>query len=174
MMAEAQPVPQVHLVVGPVGSGKSTLVRRLAEEHGAVRLVLDEWMAALFGADQRPVEGRIQWYIERTERCLGLIWGMTEQLLAVGTSVVLEVGLIQREARARFYAKLDEQAYEHVVYVVDADRDVRRARVMRRNQERGETFSMEVPLEFFELASDLWQPPDEVERLDREVRLIRT
>lgn len=165
---------RVHLVIGPVGAGKSTFAGQLATEERAVRLTLDEWMAVLFGADQRPVEGRMQWYVERTERCLELIWRQAQALIDVGTSVVLEIGLIQREARARFYGKLDERACEHVVHVLDADRDVRRARVARRNRERGETFSMEVPLEFFELASDLWEPPDDIERADRDLRVIRT
>lgn len=165
---------QIHLVIGPVGAGKSTFARALSQEKRAVRLTLDEWMAVLFGADPRPAEGRIQWYVERTERCLELIWRQTKALIDVGTPVVLEAGLIQSQARASFYAKLDEMAYEHVVYVLDADRDVRRARVLRRNEERGEAFSVEVPPEFFELASDLWEPPDALEQTDREFRFIAT
>lgn len=164
----------VHLVIGPVGAGKSTFARGLAQEQAAARLTLDEWMAVLYGADERPVEGRIAWYVERTERCLELIWRHTLQLVRTETPVVLEIGLIQREARQRFYGRLDEHALEHSVYVVDAEREVRRARVLRRNRERGDTFSLEVPMEFFELASDLWEAPDDVERSDRDLRFIRT
>lgn len=167
-------MPQLTLVIGPVGAGKSTFARKLSDEHRAVHLDLDRWMAVLFGADERPAEGRIAWYMERTERCLELIWQLTEQLLAVGTPVVLEVGLIQREPRHGFYSKIDARAYDHVIYVLDADRDVRRERVLERNRRRDETFSVEVPLAFFELASDLWQPPDELERADREFRFIDT
>lgn len=173
-MTETKPPAQIHLVIGPVGAGKSTLVRQLCAEHRAIRFVLDEWMAALFGADERRAEGRMAWYVERTERCLALIWRLVEDALAAQTSVVLELGLIQREPRQSFYAKMDAGAYEHVVYVVDADREVRRARVMRRNEERGETYSMQVPLEFFELASDLWEAPDALERADRNIRFITT
>jgi hypothetical protein len=43
---------------------------------------------------------------------------------------------------------------------------------MRRNVEQGETFSMVVPPEFFELASDLWEVPDEAEREGRTVRFV--
>lgn len=93
---------QIHLVVGPVGAGKSTYTRKLCNEHQAVRLTLDEWMATLFGEDQRPAEGRIEWYLARTERCLSLIWQLTKQLTAVGSVVVLEPGLIRLEARHRF------------------------------------------------------------------------
>lgn len=162
----------LHLIIGPVGSGKSTFGIELSQRRGAVRLTLDEWMASLYGDDERPAEGRLQWYIERTERCLDLIWRLTERLMAAGAEVVLEIGLIQRQARQDFYSRIDGEAYEHTVYVVDADRDVRRQRVLARNQERGETFHVEVPLEFFELASDRWEPPEEDEMFDREVRFI--
>lgn len=164
----------LHLVVGPVGSGKSTFALELSRTHGAVRLTLDEWMAVLFGDDERPVEGRIPWYVDRTERCLEVMWRLTRDLMAVGTDAVLEVGLVQREARQAFYGRIDEEAYAHTVYVVDADRDVRRERVLARNRERGPTFAMEVPSEFFELASDMWEPPGADEASDRDVRFVAT
>lgn len=164
----------IHLIVGPVGAGKSTYAALLAEKHGAVRLTLDAWMAVLFGDDPRPVEGRLDWYVERTERCIEQIWRLTQQLVSLGTTVILEIGLIRREARQRFYGKLDAAAFDHVVHVIDADREVRRQRVMHRNCERGATFSMEVPPEIFELASDMWEPPDGSERADREHRDVAT
>jgi predicted kinase len=169
-----QPVPSIHLIIGPVGSGKSTFAHKLGDRTHAVRLTLDEWMAVLYADDERPVEARIEWFVERTERCLDLIWRLTERLLLVGTSVVLEVGLIQREARQRFYSRIDEMAYDHIVYVVDADRDIRRERVLNRNKEQGETFSVDVPLDFFEFASDLWEAPDDSETSGREFRFVPT
>jgi predicted kinase len=164
----------VHLIIGPVGAGKSTFGLKLSRELGAVRLTLDDWMATLYGDDERPAEGRIQWYLERTERCLNLIWELTRRMIDVGTQVVLEVGLIQREPRQSFYARIDAEAYAYTIYVVDADRDVRRQRVLTRNQQQGETFSVEVPLEFFEFASDLWEPPTEDETIGRNLRYIAT
>jgi|AntRauTorcE11898_2_1112593.scaffolds.fasta_scaffold08009_4 deoxyadenosine/deoxycytidine kinase len=88
--------------------------------------------------------------------------------------IVLEVGLIEKEPRQAFYSRIDEQAWPHTVYVIDADRDVRRQRVMDRNRDRGETFHVEVPLEFFEFASDRWQPPGEDEQADRDMLFITT
>lgn len=162
----------LHLLIGPVGSGKSTYARQLAREHRAVRLGLDEWMATLYGADERPATGRIEWYLERTARCLEQIWRLTEQVVSADTDVVLEIGLIQRADREAFYRRVDEAGHALTVYVVDAPREVRRARVERRNRDRGETFSQEVPPAFFELASDLWQPPDELECEGRDVRVL--
>lgn len=159
----------IHLVIGPVGAGKSTFVQRLCREHGAQPLLLDEWMAVLFRPD-RPATGLMPWYAERVQRCLDLIWTLTERMLDAGTDVVLEIGLIQRAEREHFYSRVDGAERALRVYLLDAPREVRRERVERRNRERGATFAMVVPPEIFELASDLWQPPDDAERLQREIR----
>ncbi|MFT3769905.1 MAG: AAA family ATPase [Minicystis sp.] len=163
---------RLHLIIGPVGAGKSTFALALSREHRAVRLTLDEWMATLFGADERPASGRIAWYVERTDRCLEQMWRLAVRMVDLGTDVVLEIGLIQRAAREAFYRRVDDAGLGLTVHVVDAPREVRRARVMARNVEKGETFSMEVPPEFFELASNLWEPPDEAERAAREMRFV--
>ncbi|MCG8589866.1 MAG: ATP-binding protein [Proteobacteria bacterium] len=162
---------QLHLVVGPVGAGKSTFVRQLCREHAAVRLNLDEWMAELFGPD-RPPDGSIEWYVERAERCIEQIWILAKRLIHVGTDVVLEIGLIQKRDREEFYRRVDASGYDLRVYVLDAPRELRADRVAHRNLEAGDTFSMEVPRHVFELASDLWEPPDEDECRQRDVRFI--
>lgn len=163
----------VHLLLGPVGSGKSTFARTLCRERRAVRLVLDEWMARLFRPD-RPERDVIPWYMERSERCLEQIWQVAEDLVEVGTEVVLELGLIQRAQRRRFFPRIDDVGHPLTIYLLDAPREVRRARVEQRNAEQGETFSMVVPLEVFEMASDLWEPLDEDERRGRDVREVMT
>lgn len=164
---------KVHLLVGPVGAGKSTLAAELARQHQAVRLILDEWMTQLFRPD-RPDEGVVPWYIERAERCIAQIWRVAQAILAAGRDVVLEIGLLQRSAREDFYARIDAHGVPLVVHVVDAPREVRRERVLRRNVERGETFAVEVPPAFFEFASDRWEPVAEREAEGRDVRFVWT
>lgn len=161
---------QLHLIIGPVGAGKSTFARALGAKHRAVLLILDDWMAQLFGADERPAIGRIEWYLERRDRCLEQIWKLTAALCEVGTRVVLEIGLIRRDERAAFYRRVDDAGHDLAVYLLDAPRALRRERVLLRNKEQGETFAQVVPLEFFERASDLWEPPDEEEARERAIR----
>ena len=62
--------------------------------------------------------------------------------------------------------------FELVVHVLDAPREVRRARVEARNRERGETFSMIVPPAIFELASDMWEAPIEEERARDDIEMV--
>lgn len=161
---------QVHLVIGPVGAGKTSFVGQLCRDRSAVGFNLDAWMAQLFGDDPRPAEGRIEWYVERRDRCIEQIWSVARDVLGEGLDVVLEIGMIARADRAAFYQRVAGCGRGLVVYVLDAPRDVRRQRVVRRNQDRGETFAMEVPLPFFELASDMWEPPGDDERSGRDVR----
>lgn len=162
---------KIHLIIGPVGAGKTTFALRLSQERRALFLNLDEWMTVLFRPD-RPATGIMEWYIERTKRCKQLIQRVTESALCVGTEVILEVGLILRNDRDVFFRWLDSTNADLRIYSFDAARDVRRARVETRNAQKGATFSMEVPLDIFELASDLWQPLEEDELVGREVVVI--
>jgi predicted kinase len=145
----------------------------VARECSAVRWTLDDWMVTLFRAD-RPETGLVTWYRERAQRCIDQIWKLTLQLTARGDDVVLELGLLRRDERERFYERVGEHGLPLTIVVLDAARDVRRARVLQRNRHRGPTFSMEVPLEIFELASDLWQAPEKDECEGRDVRFFRT
>jgi predicted kinase len=164
---------RIYLIVGPVGAGKSTFVRQLCQNHAALPFTLDEWMAVLFSKD-RPDSGVMDWYVERTARCIDQIWRHTERAIDIGIDVVLEIGLIQQNDRERLYERIDTAGYELTIYVLDAHRELRWERVQQRNVQKGETFSMEVSYPVFELANDLWEPLDEAESSGRDVRLIDT
>jgi predicted kinase len=162
---------RLHLLLGPVGAGKSTYARRLCESERAVPFNLDAWMTRLFRPD-RPATDVVPWYVERAARCVDVIWEQAALTLGAGAAVVLEIGLILRQQRRDFYDRVDDAGHPLVIHVVDAPREVRRARVLRRNEERGATFSMPVPLDFFERASDLWEPVEPAEAAGRDVRWV--
>jgi predicted kinase/uncharacterized glyoxalase superfamily protein PhnB len=162
---------RIYVVVGPVGAGKSTFALALSRQHRALRLDLDEWMTDLFRPD-RPETARVEWYVERAARCVDHIWKLTTRAVESGTHVVLEVGLLRRLDREQLYRRVDAGGYELVVYIVDAPREVRRERVEKRNRDQGETFSMVVPAQVFEMASDMWEPPDETECRARDMKQV--
>ena len=70
--------------------GKTTLARELADAYGAVRFNLDEWELAL---DVDPFDEIFQARLEAQ------FWELTQQLLLLGTSVVLEWGFWARSER---------------------------------------------------------------------------
>ena len=164
---------KIYLIEGPVGAGKSTFAARLSATHSAPRLNLDEWMVTLFRPD-RPDTGSMAWYGERTHRCIEQIWAVACDIIDTGNNVVLELGLVQAGDRLDFYSRVDSMDYDLEVYVLDAPKEIRRQRVMQRNQEQGATFRMAVSDEIFEIADRAWQPPDDQECAERSIQLIST
>ena len=114
------------------------------------------------------------WYIERKARLLDHIWNHAQALLACGLPPVLELGLVQRHSREAFYTRAREAHVELALYLLVACRETRRERVMRRNVEKGPTFSMVVSAPLFEMASDLWEEPDELEIAEHRIARIST
>lgn len=163
----------LYLLEGPVGAGKSTWGRKLGIELSIPHLVLDDWMTRLFKPD-RPEHGVFVWYAERKKRCLQQMWNTACAMLDVDMDVILELGLVQRTQREMFYTWVQQKGYTLHVYVLDAPREIRRTRVQERNVTKGATFSMEVPEDIFELASDLWEPVDTEEFGDSAIHFIST
>lgn len=156
-------MPQIHFIEGPVGAGKSSYATRLASQGAFTHIALDEWFARLYSPD-RPQENFVPWYMERKDRLLALIVGHARAILATGNDVALELGMIQRAPRLALLQQLSHEGIDFTVHVIDAPVHVRRERVRRRNTERGPTFSMHVPDHIFDIASAMWEPPDEQER----------
>ena len=166
-------MPKIHLVEGPVGAGKSTYCTALAKRTGGVHIALDEWFARLFIPD-RPSTDVVLWYMQRKARLLDHIWNHPLALLAAGATPILELGLVQRQSRTEFYRRAHDAGVELQVYVLEASRGLRRDRVVRRNEEKGPTFSMVVPEAIFEMASDMWECPDDIEVEENRIELIST
>jgi predicted kinase len=83
--------PTLFLTVGLPCTGKTTAARRIETEHNALRLTKDEWVKALYGAENPPsaqdvIEGRLI--------RIGL------RVLELGSNVVIDYGLWGRDERS--------------------------------------------------------------------------
>jgi predicted kinase len=157
----------VHMICGPVGSGKTTYGRALATELRGAFFCLDEWMATLFTMDA-PTPPTLDWMMPRVLRCEQQIWSVARQLLALGVDVILELGFFTREQRARVRELAAGQ--DVVVHLLDVPQDVRRERVRARNR-GSETFTIEVDDATFDWAERYYEDLTDDER--RGARVIR-
>lgn len=78
------------LTCGLPGAGKTALARQLAADRGAVRLTKDEWLWAL---------GSTPWDEPTREKVERELWGLAQEILRLGLSVVLDFGLWARVER---------------------------------------------------------------------------
>jgi len=152
----------IYFIEGPVGAGKSTYAKALAEAGHFTHIALDEWFVRLFSPD-RPPNNFVAWYVERKDRLVNLIMAYAYNILESGQSVALELGLIQQASRVALLRKIEQDGISFSVHVLDVAKEIRYERVRRRNIEQGKTFSMVVPDHIFEVASNMWEAPDESE-----------
>ncbi|MDP3853581.1 AAA family ATPase [Phenylobacterium sp.] len=149
----------LHVVFGPSGAGKSTYAKEFARRERAVHFALDDWMARLFAPDMpQPLE--FEWMMERVERCEAQIWSTAAATIATGTSVVLDLGLMRKADRARVSEIATAVELPLQFHFVTAPQHVRKARVVERNEQRGETFAIEVNPEMFEFIEGVYEAPD--------------
>ena len=143
------------LICGLPASGKSTLARQLAAQFPAVRLDKDEWVTQL-GADVWDDEFRV-----RLERQL---WALTQTLLALGQSVILEWGHWGRAERdeKRLGARALGVGVE--LHYLDVALEVLIERAERRTVS-GEWTASPMTRAHFETWSTIFQPPDSAEIL---------
>ena len=149
---------QVTLVVGCTGAGKTTYARALAEERGAIRFSIDEWMMPLFGPDV-PQPIRFDWMMERVNRCEAVIFATAQQAAACGLPVVLDLGFTKKAHRDKFRTLCAEAGLSVAVHFVDALRETRWQRVEQRNRDQGATFAMIVDRSMFDFMEVMWEPP---------------
>jgi predicted kinase len=118
-----------HLLFGYLGSGKTTLAKRLEVEHGAVRFSPDEWMARLFGADPPQAS-----FPDRAEAILDLLEPLWTRCLVFGVDVVLDYGFWRRKERDDVRALVERLGATACLYRLDCPDDEARRRIQVRKE----------------------------------------
>jgi predicted kinase len=148
----------IHLVAGSTGAGKTTFSMKLADEQGALRLSIDEWMTLLFGPDQ-PAQIEFAWMMDRVNRCEAVMWTVAADAARRGLSSIIDCGLTRADHRRKWADLAREAGLPVVLHHLDVPVEERWRRVEQRNTEQGETYRLTVTREMFDFVETLWEPP---------------
>ena len=152
----------LHVIFGPSGAGKTTYAHTFARREKAVAFILDDWMAKLFAPDMPdPIE--YEWMIERVQRCEAQIWSTAASVMAAGTSVVLDLGLMRKADRDRVAEIAVACELPYQFHYVTASKEARRARILERSEAGRDGFGTAVTPDMFDFAEGVFEAPDATE-----------
>ncbi|MEB0206866.1 ATP-binding protein [Pseudomonas sp. CCC3.1] len=119
----------LHLMCGKIASGKSTLATALAEQHAAILISEDRWLAALYPDEIHSVAD----YVRCARRIRQVLQPLVSKLLGSGVSVVLDVPANTVADRQWLRALADGAQVPHCLHYLDVTDDTCRDRLRVRN-----------------------------------------
>lgn len=123
--------PEVYMLCGPAGSGKTTYAEHLIA-NGVAKLSLDESMAERYG--RAGVDYPVAQYPELERTVLEDQRARLIGMLSVGTSVVLDYGFGRRQQRDEYKGIIDAHGGNWRLLYFNAPVDVLQQRLSERNQ----------------------------------------
>jgi predicted kinase len=146
--------PQLYLMMGYPGAGKTTAAEALAEITGAVHLSSDTMRLEVAPQPTFTPEEHDQLYAKLNQT--------TEELLGAGTSVIYDANLNRREHRQEKYDICQRTGAEPVLLWVQTDKTLAKERALDEKRSRlvprDETAS-----EMFERIATIIEPPQDDE-----------
>lgn len=155
----------IHLIVGNTGSGKTTYSTELKSKSKAIIFSIDNWNKTLFLEDKKPNDG-LEWFLERIDRAETMMMDLIHQLEEVRVDAILDLGLSKLEHREKFRRFAQQNNYEIKIHFLDISKETRYKRVMKRNEEKGDTFAFEVSKENFNFMETWFEKPTENELIN--------
>ena len=143
--------PTLHLLVGLPCSGKSTYAQAMQAEFPSVILNADSWELALFGSIF-PSE-RHEMVHDQLEK---LLWGLGQEILRQGTSVVLDFGFWGREERDYYRRAAGNLGFCFMIHYLDTPLEAVRERVASRSAKENE---FNISFEDILAWSRIFEPP---------------
>ena len=114
------------LTCGLPGAGKTTLALQLAESRRAVRLTSDDWIIAV---------GSNPWHEPTRLTIENELWRLAQEILRLGTSVVLDFGLWGRDERDSFRSAARDLGVGVELHYLDVPSEEHWRRIDERNAE---------------------------------------
>ena len=130
-------MPTLHLLCGKIASGKSTLAKTLAAEHGAIVLSEDHWLASLYPGEILAIAD----YLRCAQRVRGVLGPLVINLLESGVNVVLDFPANTLANREWLLGLAQTAKVPHRLHYLELDDATCRARLHARNAQGEHDFA---------------------------------
>ncbi|MCU6501376.1 ATP-binding protein [Rugamonas sp. A1-17] len=150
-------VPTLHLVCGKIAAGKSTLTRELAGQSNTVLISEDRMLATLYPGEIKSLAD----YVRCTAKLRGALHGLIQDILAAGSSVVLDFPANTIATRNWMKSLLDNTSAAHCLHYLDVSDEECKRRLKLRNEEGAHQFSTSEAE--FDLITQYFVPPTDAE-----------
>ncbi|MYM88863.1 AAA family ATPase [Rugamonas sp. FT82W] len=157
MKTEVANVPTLHLVCGKIASGKSTLTGALAGQPHTVLISEDKMLAALYPGEIKSLAD----YVRCTAKLRGALHGLIQDILAAGSSVVLDFPANTVATRAWMKSLFAGTSAAHCLHYLDVSDEECKRRLGLRNEAGGHEFSTSEAE--FDLITQYFVPPTDAE-----------
>lgn len=146
----------VHLIIGKLSSGKTTLTKKIAQTNNAVILSCDELMLAL-----HPIDSGFD-YEEELQRIKRYLLHLALSILSTGTDVVLDWGFWIRSERDEVHNFFRAASLPQQWYCLQLSDDEWNKRIGQRNKEieTGKTGEYYIDKVLLKKCKSRYQNPD--------------
>ena len=121
--------PLAHIIVGFIGSGKTTFARKLEKETGAIRFTKDEWMVRVFG--NTPPKDKFEEY---DNKMASFATDIALKCLKAGVSVIIDEGFWIKEHRDAIKEKVKKVGGIPKLYYIETTFEIMKARTLKRTE----------------------------------------
>lgn len=128
-MKKANRQPLAHVIIGFIGSGKTTFAKKLEKETGAIRITKDEWMIKIFGNKITSDKN----FEEYDKNVIELTRDFAFKILESGRDVIIDEGFWARSQRDEIRRKIEMAGGKVQFYYVKNTHETMRERVSKRN-----------------------------------------
>lgn len=142
------------LFCGKMGAGKSTMAQQVKEERSAVLISEDEWLSKLYPNEITSFED----YIQYSSRLKPIVKTLVQNILDVGTTVVLDFPGNTVRQRAWLKQIFQDTPYEHKLIYLQADDEVCLERLKARQHLQPERAHFDTP-EVFKQVTAYFEAP---------------